>query len=155
MKVGDIVARQSHKQDLFFRIEQIMLVKGERVAILKGINLRLIADAPLHDLVEKNPTEVAHYQRKDDQDIYNKLRFVVNQRKYVQEAQDEFYEIPGRILHLDGDEDYLSQCIKTYQQLGLEAKGICISEAEQPKKLGIYSKKIPRILWCSQGTTGF
>ncbi|MGI1659934.1 MAG: sporulation peptidase YabG [Desulfitobacterium sp.] len=155
LKVGDIVARQSHKQDLFFRIEQIMLMKGERIAILKGINLRLIADAPLHDLIQKSPAEVAHYQREDDQDIYNKLRFVVNQRKFVQEAQDEFYEIPGRILHLDGDEDYLKQCIKTYQQLGLEAKGICISEAEQPKKIRNVLQENPTDIVVLTGHDGF
>lgn len=134
-KVGDIVARRSHKQDLYFRIEQIISIGGERIAILKGINLRLIADAPLLDLVSKNPAEVAHYQREDYQGIYNKLKVVVNQRKAVQEVQEDFYEIPGRVLHLDGDEEYLNQCVKTYQQLGLEAKGICKSEIEQPKAI--------------------
>lgn len=155
LKVGDVVARKSHKQDLFFRIEQIMSVRGERVAILKGINLRLIADAPLQDLVEKNSSEVAHYQREDYQDIYKKLKIVVNQRKYVPEVQDEFYEIPGRVLHLDGDEEYLNQCIKTYQQLGLDAKGICISEAEQPKKIRQILQENPTDIVVLTGHDGF
>ncbi len=155
MKVGDIVARRSHKQDLFFRIEQIYSVRGERIAILKGINLRLIADAPLQDLVLKNPAEVAHYQREDYRDIYNKLKVVVNQRKAIEESEDDYYEIPGRLLHLDGDEEYLTQCIKTYQQLGLEAKGICLSETEQPKQIYRILRENPTDIVVLTGHDGF
>lgn len=133
-QAGDIVARSSYRQDIFFRIDRIQNnPKGERIALLKGLNLRLLADAPLSDLIDKNSIEIAHYQRKDSQAIYQKLRKVVNQRKGSQDNQEEFFEVPGRILHLDGDEDYLGQCVKTYQQLGLVAKGICKSETEQPR----------------------
>lgn len=155
LKVGDIVARRSHKQDLFFRIEQIYSIRGERTAILKGINLRLIADAPLQDLVLKNPAEVAHYQREDYRDIYNKLKVVVNQRKAIEESEDDYYEIPGRLLHLDGDEEYLTQCIKTYQQLGLEAKGICLSETEQPKQIYRILRENPTDIVVLTGHDGF
>lgn len=154
-KVGDIVARRSHKQDLFFRIEQILSVSGERIAILKGINLRLVADAPLQDLIGKNPAEVTHYQREDFQGIYNKLKVVVNQRKSVQDIQDEFYEIPGRVLHLDGDEEYLNQCLKTYQQLGLEARGICKSEVDQPKAIYQILQENPTDIVVLTGHDGF
>lgn len=154
-KVGDIVARRSHKQDLFFRIEQIHSVSGERIAILKGINLRLSADAPLQDLIGKNPAEVTHYQREDYQGIYNKLKVVVNQRKSVQDIQDDFYEIPGRVLHLDGDEEYLNQCLKTYQQLGLEAKGICKSESDQPKVIYQILQENPTDIVVLTGHDGF
>lgn len=154
-KVGDIVARRSHKQDLYFRIEQILSVGGERVALLKGINLRLIADAPLQDLISKNPAEVTYYQMEDYQGIYNKLKIVVNQRKAVQDVQDEFYEIPGRVLHLDGDQEYLDQCIKTYRQLGLEAKGISISEVDQPKAIRQVLEENPTDIVVLTGHDGF
>jgi len=133
-KLGDIVARRSHSQDIFFRIVKTYTdINGERYALLKGLNLRLIADAPFADLVQKNPAEVAHYQREDSRVLYQKLHVVLNQRKDLTESGDEFFEIPGRVLHLDGDQEYLDQCIKTYRQLGLEAKGICKSEVEQPQ----------------------
>lgn len=155
--VGDIVARRSHKQDLFFRIVQIGAGGGERTALLKGINTRLLADAPLNDLVEKNSSEVAHYQLKDFQEIYNKLKVVVNQRKAFQEKDEaeEFFEIPGRVLHLDGDEDYLNQCLKTYRQLGLEAKGICVSETEQPKLIYRILRENPTDILVLTGHDGF
>lgn len=131
--VGDVVARLSHDQDIFFRIEQIQASSGERSAILKGLNLRLLADAPVADLVPKNSAEVAYYEREDIKMIYQKLHKVTYQRKAIQDDQKDFFEIPGRVLHLDGDQDYLNQCIKTYKQLGIEAKGICKSETEQPR----------------------
>ena len=134
LQTGDIVARRSYRQDIFFRIVDVQTRGIARVALLKGLNLRLLADAPLADLEVKTPSEVAHYQRRDDQLIYQRLRRVVNQRK-IKEEKGEFFEVPGRVLHLDGDEDYLNQCLKTYRQLGLEAKGVCLSETEQPKAI--------------------
>lgn len=128
------MARRSHREDIFFRIVQTYTdMNGERYALLKGLNLRLMADAPLDDLVGKTPAEVAYYQREDSRILYQKLHLVLDQRKGLAEQRDDFFEIPGRVLHLDGDQDYLDQCIKTYRQLGLEAKGICKSEVEQPK----------------------
>lgn len=154
LQKGDIVARRSYRQDIFFRIVEIETsFTGERLALLKGLNLRLLADAPLSDLEGKSPAEIAHYQRKDNQAIYQRLRRVVNQRK-TKEERGEFFEIPGRVLHLDGDEDYLNQCLKTYQQLGLEAKGICKSETEQPKVIDQVLKENPTDILVLTGHDG-
>lgn len=154
---GDIVARRSHKQDLFFRIVQIQTEGGEKTALLKGINTRLMADAPLNDLIEKSSSEVAHYQLEDYKDIYQKLKVVVNQRKsiYENDENEEYFEIPGRVLHLDGDEEYLEQCLKTYRQLGLEAKGICKSEKEQPKVIYQILQENPTDILVLTGHDGF
>ena len=137
-QVGDIVARFSHRQDLFFRVDQIHAnLKGEGLAILKGLNLRLLADAPISDLIAKSPVEVANYEREDNKMIYQKLHKLTSQRKADVDDKNEFFEIPGRVLQLDGDQDYLSQCIKTYKQMGIEAKGICKSEMEQPDRKSV------------------
>lgn len=156
-EVGDIVARRSHRQDLYFRIVQIQTIGTEKTALLKGINTRLLADAPIHDLIEKNPVEVAHYQLEDFQDIYQKLNVVIHQRKAVQEKEEheEYFKIPGRVLHLDGDEEYLNQCLKTYRQLGLEAKGFCKSETEQPGVIYQILKENPADILVLTGHDGF
>jgi len=136
VQVGDIVARLSHQQDIFFQVDRIegnVKGKGSGSVILKGLNLRLLADAPISDLVLKSPVEVANYEREDHKMIYQKLHKLTNQRKTDLDDQREFFEIPGRVLQLDGDQDYLHQCIKTYRQMGIEAKGICKSEIEQPR----------------------
>lgn len=136
VQVGDIVARLSHQQDIFFHVDRIqgsIKSKGPGLVILKGLNLRLLADAPISDLVLKSSVEVANYEREDHKMIYQKLHKLTSQRKTAQDDQKEFFEIPGRVLQLDGDQDYLHQCIKTYRQMGIEAKGICKSEIEQPR----------------------
>ena len=134
LHVGDIVARFSHRQDIFFHVDQIQVnSEGEGKVILKGLNLRLLADAPISDLIEKSPVEVANYVREDNKMIYQKLNKLTSQRKVDLDDKSDFFEIPGRVLQVDGDQDYLSQCIKTYKQMGIEAKGICKSEIEQPK----------------------
>ncbi|ODA41575.1 sporulation peptidase YabG [Desulfosporosinus sp. BG] len=154
--VGDIVARLSHRQDIFFRIDQLNSnVNGERSAILKGLNLRLLADAPVTDLVSKRPMEIANYEREDNKMIYKKLHKLTSQRKVDQDDQREFFEIPGRVLQLDGDQDYLSQCIKTYRQMGIEAKGICKSEIEQPRVIRKILQENPADILVLTGHDGF
>jgi spore coat assembly protein len=132
-KIGNIVARRSYSQDLFLKILDIKKVGREKVAILGGLDYRLLADAYLDDLVLKNNKEVVYYQLADSQEVYKKFSKVVFDRKF--KVEEEYFEIPGKILHLDGDKEYLEQCRRTYQQLGLQAKGICKSEMEQPKAI--------------------
>ncbi len=42
---------------------------------------------------------------------------------------------PGKILHVDGDAEYLEVCLKTYKQLSLDAVGRVISEKDQPNEI--------------------
>src|SRR5699024_11774525 len=51
LQVGDLVERKSYNYDLLFRIIEIREENGEQYAVLHGEDIRLIADAPLHDLV--------------------------------------------------------------------------------------------------------
>ena len=130
-KIGNVVARRSYNQDLFLRIVDIKKKGLKTKAILSCINYRLLADANLDDLVPKGDKEVVHYQLADSQEVYKKFSKVVYNRKF--KVEEEYFQVPGRILHLDGDKEYLEQCLKTYKQLDLQAIGICKSEAEQPK----------------------
>ena len=140
-KIGDIVARRSYNQDLFLKILDIKKTGGKDIAILGGLNYRLFADAFFEDLVLKNAKEVVHYQLADSQEVYKKFRKVVFDRKF--KVEEEYFEIPGRILHLDGDREYLEQCLRTYKQLGLQAKGICKAETEQPRGIGRILRENP------------
>lgn len=132
-KVGDIVARRSYSEDLFLKILEINKKRLSKTAVLGGINFRLIADASFDDLVHKDDKELIYYNLADSQEVYKKYHKVVYDRKF--KVEEEYFEIPGKILHMDGDANYLEQCLKTYKQLGLQAKGICKLEAEQPKAI--------------------
>jgi spore coat assemly protein len=45
-KIGDLITRNSYKNDVVFKITKI----DNNIAEIKGIEFRLIADSPLNDL---------------------------------------------------------------------------------------------------------
>ena len=59
MKVGDIVARKSYNKDIVFKITDIIVDEnGKKIAILKGVAFRIIADAELSDLEILKPPDI-------------------------------------------------------------------------------------------------
>lgn len=144
MGIGDIVVRKSYGKDIAFKIIDIKEVEDKVIYVLKGINIRIIADSPSEDLEEVR----ADFSGEKDQ-IFN--RQVNNRIKKIISGRNEFTRIqkapkitptkelmfgrPGKILHVDGDATYMENCLKVYKQLGLEAIGQVIPEREQPLKV--------------------
>ena len=51
VKKGDIVSRNSYGNDIIFSVKRIIkLANKKEIAILKGIDVRVEADAPIEDL---------------------------------------------------------------------------------------------------------
>jgi hypothetical protein len=48
LAIGDLVVRKSHDEDVVFKVVSL----NEGIALLRGICLRVMADAPLSDLVK-------------------------------------------------------------------------------------------------------
>ncbi len=126
-QIGDIVTRNSHHNDTFFIIEEI----NGNVAFLKGINLRLYADSDLSDLVKVNNTDVV-----DDERITSSITGDLNLDR------NEFFYLPGKVLHIDGDEDYLKRCMKFYKKLNIMSYGLCLKEADIKTEIKSYLKKL-------------
>ena len=113
LKKGDKVTRKSHNHDTIFVISSI----EEDFCILSGLNIRLIADSPIDDL-----------QLLDDgKDIEKESDFLERIKPEMLERNDYFY-LPGKILHIDGDKDYLNRCLKYYNDMNIWAMGILESE---------------------------
>lgn len=144
--IGDLVIRTSHAGDIVFKVTNMYQKEtGEWCCDLKGMYLRLIADAPLDDLelVDQLKLKQAII---DSEDLHNDgLKRIMMRRgrdrnrmaMHRSEAAKKFdcFDIPGKVLHLDGDEEYLKMCLKTYKQLNIEAIGRCIDEAAQSKQV--------------------
>ena len=112
---GDLVTRNSYKNDVVFKI---LSIRGE-VAYLKGTQVRLYADAPLEDL--------AIYEADDraiEEDEMLSDRFV-----------GDYFYLPGKVLHIDADADYLARCMRFYQKNKVMAVGKKISEKDVPKQI--------------------
>src|SRR5574344_880835 len=121
-KAGDMVTRNSHHNDVIFKIEQII----NDVAYLKGENVRLCADSNLDDLV------LVEDEKPDDRNFYNKIDEIRNF-----ERSDYFY-IPGKILHIDGDKEYLERCLDFYKKANVLAFGIYSKEEEIADNIAKY-----------------
>ncbi len=126
-KVGDLVTRISHENDVIFKIEKIV----EGIAYLKGINVRLCADSDVNDLVL-----VTTKENTEDREFYEKLEKIRNF-----ERSDYFY-IPGKILHVDGDREYLNRCLDFYKKANVLAFGVYSREDQMAANIEKYLEDI-------------
>lgn len=118
-KIGDIVSRISYNHDVIFKITSI---SGNTV-YLKGLDFRLYADATIDDIVS-----VSNFSHNDDEIIQKNVRELNIDRS-------NYFYLPGRVLHIDGDSEYLDRCMKFYNNMGIKANGIALSEAVISSKI--------------------
>ena len=123
-KVGDYVSRNSYENDIVFIIIDIK----ENIAILKGVDLRLVADSPLSDLSLCSSDE-----RNDC--FYDEIDLNIDLNDSDRSDSNDFFYLPPKILHIDGDEDYLDKCLEFYKKYRVMAFGRVISEKDVDKKL--------------------
>lgn len=129
-KVGDIVTRNSYNNDIIFKIINIV----DNVAYLKGVDLRLYADSNINDL------ELSKLVEDDDSIIEN------NKEDFRIDRSSYFY-LPGKVLHIDGDSEYLDRCMNFYKKVGIKANGLTINEKDISKKiLNLLNEYKPDIL---------
>ncbi len=142
-RIGDLVMRRSYGKDVCFVIVQVDT--STKTAILKGLNVRLLADAPLDDLDVVNDMDYQSYQRKEARLENDSIRLVQMRRQverdkltYRSEQKrqpQDFFERPGRVLHLDGDGTYLGKCLAVYRRLGIRAVGKNIAESSMAEEM--------------------
>lgn len=126
-KVGDLVTRRSHNNDVIFKIIKI----DDKIAYLKGVDVRLCADSELDDLMLESNDKTS-----DDRDFYKQIDDL---RSF--ERNDYFY-IPGKILHVDGDREYLNRCLDFYKKANVLAYGVYSPENQMAHNIEKYLEDI-------------
>ncbi|RHW31797.1 sporulation peptidase YabG [Neobacillus notoginsengisoli] len=147
IKKMDIVGRRSYNCDILFRVIDIIEKDGQQIAYLYGEYIRLAADAPCDDLVIMGKAErqklTNEYRSKEEQslELFRQDVSLLKQRQeydatggYAKQAN--FFQIPGKVLHLDGDQSYLKKCLALYEKIGIPVYGIHCNEKEMPGKIG-------------------
>lgn len=119
LKVGDLVTRNSYNNDMVFKITSIEY----DICYLKGVNVRLLADSPESDL--------AIYDGEFEEDS----EFLERIKVQTELDRNDFFYLPGKILHIDGDNEYLEKCLKYYETDSLMAIGVREDEANVPFKI--------------------
>ena len=131
IRVGDYVTRISHNHDMIFKVLEI----EEDICYLKGVNIRLYADSLIDDLVKTK------YEGSDDSEIVERIKDTTSLER------DDYFYLPGKILHIDGDREYLDRCLSYYNNLNLMAMGICEDEETIPNNIRKYLEEYnPNIL---------
>jgi spore coat assembly protein len=115
MNIGDLVTRDSYNNDIVFTIIDI----DNDTYYLKGKNVRLYADSNKDDLV-----------KYDNKDIEQEQVFQERLKDNKVDRNSEYFYIPGKILHIDGDNDYLKRCLDYYESLNIPAIGFTKREDE-------------------------
>lgn len=103
MEVGDYVCRKKYNEDICFEIVEIK----NNIYYLRGVEYRLVADATEEDLI------ISEFN------IHSNV-----------ESLEKQTHIKGTVLHIDGDESYLSMCLKKYKEFNVVAHGYYIKEED-------------------------
>lgn len=119
-KIGDYVTRKKYGNDIVFKI--IKIEKGKY--ILKGVELRLLADSNEKDLVKCDSCK----------------KKLINESIRNLDVNDYFY-IPGVVLHLDTDNEYLERCLDYYKNQKVKSFGFCLNIEEYKNKIIDYIEK--------------
>ena len=130
IKKGDAVTRNSYGNDIIFLVKRIIkLANKKQIAILKGIDVRVEADAPIEDLKIVSKEE----KIKREKELEEKILYKIQKEIVGKENRRKEVVYTGRILHLDGDKRYSEKSIMYYKKMGLNAIVRNIPENKQSK----------------------
>lgn len=131
MEVGSLVIL---KKDVKPIVYIITAIEGSLV-YLKGYNHRVKLVAELNEIeladnlvISQEESTKMHYQKS----LVMKTRNHTNVRK----------PLFGRILHIDGDKDYLDSCLELYKEIGINAEGIYIEEENIKDKIELLIEQL-------------
>jgi len=141
MEIGDLVVRKSYDKDITFKIIDIKEEDNKKIYILKGISIRIIADSSRDDLESVSDSYEGEQEKILNSRVKKAIKNAivlrgdvltrVNKSTKVMPSKDLMFGRPGRILHVDGDSEYMETCLKVYKQLSLDAIGKAIPERQQ------------------------
>lgn len=100
---------------------------------IKGVNYRIIKRLPVELIENASSIDI-----KNENDRTNKYYYKIINSK----ARTEKRYILGTILHIDGDNTYLSKCLELYEALGIFANGIKIVEHKMKDEIESILKQI-------------
>jgi len=128
-QIDDYVTRKSYNNDIVFKIINII----DDNYILKGVSVRLYADSYEEDLKLVSGEVINDFNPKIEE--FRAL------------DRNEYFYLPGKVLHIDGDNDYLKKCMDFYEKNKIKAYGIYLNESDFSNNiLSLLDKYKPDIL---------
>lgn len=125
--IGDLVSRNSYGNDIIFKVISV----NNNAVELRGVDVRLCADSHIEDLRKEDASKL-----NNDKELLERFEGITTLDR------DEYFYMPGKVLHIDSDNDYLNRCMKFYDNAGIRAYGINLKEEEIYKELPKYLKDL-------------
>lgn len=122
-----------------FEIGQKVFIKGDRNIyiidnivnddyVLTGYSYRVIKRTVKDNIIPTEENDIIIEDQKNER-YKNK---VTSLPRGIKKNKILF----GRVLHIDGDQEYLKRCLNLYKELGIPAEGIYIKENQMSKSIG-------------------
>lgn len=119
--IGDLVIIIKDVNRYVYKIKSI----SDKICLV-GYSYRIIRYVT-SDEIKKAPDELLLKEEKN----LEKAKEVIKKTSGIRNPKALF----GRILHIDGDIDYLNSCLELYKEVGIYAEGIYIPEKEGHLKI--------------------
>lgn len=118
---GMYVTRKSYNNDIIFKIINIK----DGICYLKGNEVRLLADSPVDDLkiLSKEKVTLSEIEAKPKEERSSE--------------KSDFFFLPAKVMHIDGDSEFLDRCLKFYKSFGILAVGKKIKEDKIYQQIGM------------------
>lgn len=120
IKKGMYVTRKSYDNDILFKVISVR----DGICYLKGNEVRLLADSPIEDLRIVEEENVVLTEISEDS-------------KEEKLERNDFFYLPAKIMHIDGDSEFLERCLKFYKEAGIYAIGKKIKEDKIYQQIGM------------------
>lgn len=114
--VGNIVFIKGESRKNLFRIKEI----NKDIFLLQGFNNRQV--------ISKNKADIELATKEEIEKSLKKERKIQHRIVMTSKSRNSFPAVFGRILHIDGDEEFLKSCMELYQELDIYAYGLNINE---------------------------
>lgn len=119
--IGDMVVIIDDVDNCLYKIKEI----GEKICLI-GYSYRVIK------YVDASKIKIAPKELLlKEEEISKKCIENIKKASNIRSSRAIF----GRILHIDGDIDYLNSCLNLYKEVGIYAEGVYISEKESYLKI--------------------
>lgn len=121
IEINQLVVLKKDPNNIIYKVKKIVNNNIE----LTGLYYRSKINVSIDDIEIASSELIELSKNKNDEFLKKLEKNKIRNKKYLL----------GRILHIDGDEEYLNSCLALYKNIGLKAEGIYIDEKEIPNKI--------------------
>lgn len=131
MKVNDYVKIKEDPKKIIYKVLNI----ENDICIIKGLHFRVIRKERISNLEMAVEIDVINEQENED-NLFKKVLASTKAKSNERKIKQRY--MLGKILHLDGDKEYLDKCLELYESIGIYAYGECVNESDMVSKIGKY-----------------